>query len=82
MRLIMTIVKATEKGHVIIPAYLRKKHHIKKGSRVGIYEGPEGDIILKPLPDNPVEATKGILKGKSSLLKALLKERTDEATRE
>ncbi len=78
----MTIVKATEKGHVIIPAHLRKKHHIKKGSRVGIYEGPEGNIILKPLPDDPVEATRGMLKGKSSILKALIKEREEDAGRE
>ena len=77
----MTVVRATEKGHVIIPADLRKKHHIKKGSRVGVYEGKGGVIILKPLPDNPVEATQGILKGKTSLLKALLRDRKEEAAR-
>ena len=77
----MTVVRATEKGHVIIPAYIRKKHHIKKGSRVSVYEG-EGDvIILKPLPNNPVEATRGMLKGKTSLLNALLKDRKEEAKR-
>ncbi len=77
----MIVVKTTEKGHVIIPASLRKKHHIKKGSRVGVYEGRDGVIILKPIPDNPVEATRGILKGKTSLLKALLKDRREEAER-
>ncbi len=77
----MTVVKATEKGYVIIPAHLRKKYHIKKGSRVNVYEG-EGDvIILKPLPNNPVEATRGMLKGKTSLLNALLKDRKEEAKR-
>ncbi len=77
----MTVVRATEKGHVIIPVHLRKKHHIKKGSRVSVYEG-EGDvIILKPLPNNPVEATRGMLKGKTSLLNALLKDRKEEAKR-
>lgn len=35
----MTIVRATVKGQVIIPAELRKKHKIKKGSKVCIYEG-------------------------------------------
>ncbi|TAN45387.1 MAG: AbrB/MazE/SpoVT family DNA-binding domain-containing protein [Nitrospirae bacterium] len=77
----MVVVKTTEKGHVIIPAGLRKKHHIKKGSRVGVYEGEDGLIILKPLPDNPVDATKGLLKGKTSLLSALLKDRKEEAKR-
>lgn len=52
----MTVAKATEKGYVIMPADLRKRHHIKKGSEVAIYEGEGGTIILKPLPDNPVDA--------------------------
>jgi AbrB family looped-hinge helix DNA binding protein len=77
----MTVVRATEKGHVIIPVELRRKHHIKKGSRVGVYEGEGGVIVLKPLPDNPVEASRGLLRGKGSLLHALLKERKEEAKR-
>ena len=77
----MTVVKATEKGHVIIPAGLRKKYHIKKGSKVSVYEGEDGAIILKPLPDNPIEASKGMLKGETSLLNALLRDRKDEAKR-
>jgi len=77
----MFVVRATEKGYVIIPARLRKKHRIKKGSRVGVSEGEGGVIILKPLPDDPVEATKGMLRGKTSLLDALLKDRREEARR-
>ncbi len=77
----MAVVKATEKGHVIIPAGLRKKYHIKKGSKVNVQDGEDGTIILKPLPDNPVEATKGLLKGKTSLLNALLKDRKEETKR-
>lgn len=38
-------------------------------------------IILKPVPEDPIEASKGILKGKSSLLKALLRDRQEEAKR-
>ena len=37
--------------------------------------------LLKPLPDDPVEASRGILKGKTSLTKALLKDRREEAKR-
>lgn len=77
----MSIVRTTEKGQVVIPAHLRKKHHIKKGSRVHIYEGEDGVIIVKPLPEDPIEATKGMLKGKSSLLEALLKDRKEETER-
>lgn len=73
------IAKATVKGHVVIPAELRKKYKIKKGSRVNIYEGEGNVIIIKPLPEDPIEASKGMLKGKTSILKALLKDRQEEA---
>jgi AbrB family looped-hinge helix DNA binding protein len=74
------IAKATIKGQVVIPIELRKKFNIKKGSRMSIYEG-EGNIIIKPLPEDPIEASKGMLKGKTSMLKALLKDREEEAKR-
>lgn len=77
----MSIVKATIKGHVVIPAELRKKYHIKKGSRVSIYEGEGGVIIIKPLPEDPIESSKGMLKGDTSIIKTLLKDRREEARR-
>jgi AbrB family looped-hinge helix DNA binding protein len=75
------IARATIKGQVVIPAELRKKYNIKKGSKVNIYEGEGNVIIIKPLPEDPIEASKGMLKGKTSLLKALLRDREDEASR-
>ena len=77
----MAIAKATVKGHVVIPADLRKKYMIKKGSKVSIYEGEGGVIIIKPLPDDPIEYARGMLKGDTSLVKALLKDRHEEARR-
>ena len=76
----MTISKATIKGQVIIPAELRKKFNIKKGTRVSIVEGEGQVILIKSLPDDPIEASRGMLKGKTSLTKALLKDRHKEAT--
>ncbi len=73
------IAKATVKGQVVIPAELRKKYKIKKGSKVNIYEGEGNVIIIKPLPEDPIEASKGMLKGKTSILKALLKDRQEDA---
>jgi AbrB family looped-hinge helix DNA binding protein len=73
------IAKATTKGQVVIPADLRKKFNIKKGSKVSIYEGEGNIIIVRPLPEDPIEASKGMLKGKTSILKALLKDREEEA---
>ncbi len=75
------IAKATIKGQVVIPADLRKKFNIKKGSKVSIYEGEDNVIIIRPLPEDPIEASKGMLKGKPSILKALLKDREEEAKR-
>jgi len=77
----MTISKATIKGQVLIPARLRKKFNIKKGTRVSITEGEGNVILIKPVPDDPIEASRGMLKGKTSMTKALLKDRHDEARR-
>ena len=77
----MTISKTTIKGQVIIPAPLRKKFNIQKGTRVAIMEGEGRVILIKPLPDDPIEASRGMLKGKTSLTKALLKDRLVEAKR-
>ena len=77
----MTISKTTVKGQVVIPAPLRKKYNIKKGTRVAISEGEGNVIVIKPLPDDPIEASRGMLKGKTSLMKALLKDRNEEAKR-
>jgi len=44
--------------------------------------GGEGRVILiKPLPDDPIEASRGMLKGKKSLTKALLNDRQEGAKR-
>ena len=77
----MTISRATVKGQVIIPAPLRKKFNIKKGTRVAIIEGEGNVILIKPLPDDPIEASRGILKGKTSMIKALIKDRREESKR-
>jgi len=77
----VTVAKATIKGHVIIPAALRKKYKIKKGSKLSVYEGEGGVIIIKPLPEDPIDASRGVLKGGASVLKALLKDRREEARR-
>jgi AbrB family looped-hinge helix DNA binding protein len=77
----MTISRATVKGQVIIPAPLRKKFNIKKGTRIAIIEGEGNVILIKPLPDDPIEASRGVLKGKTSMIKALIKDRREEAKR-
>ncbi len=77
----MRISRATTKGQVIIPAELRKKLNIRKGTRIAIFEGEGQVILMKPLPDDPIEASKGMLKGRTSILDSLMKDRQEEAKR-
>ncbi len=44
-------------------------------------EGEGWVILIKPLLDDPIEASRGMLKGKKSLTKALLNDRQEEAKR-
>jgi len=76
----MTIITTTEKGQVVIPAEIRKRHHISKGTKFAVIE--KGDeIILKPLFRNPVKDARGLYKGGKSALKALTIDRREEAKR-
>jgi AbrB family looped-hinge helix DNA binding protein len=78
----MNMVSVSEEGRIVIPASLRKKFHLKKGTKIRIEEVEGGIMVLKPLTDDPVEKSKGMLKGKTSLLKSLLEDRQKEAARE
>jgi len=73
----MAIVKTTVKGQIVIPAKLRKKYHISKGTRVKIVER-DGEIVIKPLLRNPVKEARGIFKEGGSALKALLAGRAED----
>jgi AbrB family looped-hinge helix DNA binding protein len=75
------ISRATTKGQVIIPAALRKKFNIRKGTRIAIFEGEGRVIVMEPLPDDPIEASRGMLKGPTSILDSLIKDRREEAKR-
>ena len=76
----MTISQTTVKGQVVIPADLRKKYHIQKGSRLAILDRG-GEIILKPLGNDPIHQGLGMVKEGRSALKELLRDRMFEAKR-
>ena len=70
----MAVVTSTVKGQIVIPADIRKKFKIEKGSRVNVYE--KGDkIIVEPLPDDPIQEGRGMLKTRGRVLKALMEDR-------
>lgn len=74
----MPVVKATEKGQVVIPVEIRKKYHISKGTKVIVLD-KDGEIIMRPLFKEPVKEARGILKKGSSALKVLIEDRREEA---
>ncbi len=77
----MTVVTASSRGQIVIPKEIRERLQIVPGKKLLIKA--EGDhVIIKPLPDDPVEHFCGIFKGGSSLTKALLHERRRERKRE
>lgn len=76
----MPVTTLTIKGQVVIPASLRAKLKIHKGSRLSVEE-KNGRIIMVPLPEDAVSAGRGLLKSKGRILRSLLQDRKDEAKR-
>jgi len=74
----MTVVTPTIKGQIVIPAVLRKKFGIIKGTPINIYV-QNNKIILEPIHEDPVQQGKGILKTKGRVLKRLISDRKEEA---
>ena len=77
--------RATEKGQIVIPAALRKKFGIKKGTRIQIYE-QDDHIILNPLSPQlirqKIEKLYGSVKGGRSLTEELEAERARDREKE
>ncbi|MGH8567917.1 MAG: AbrB/MazE/SpoVT family DNA-binding domain-containing protein [Gammaproteobacteria bacterium] len=71
----------SSKGQLVIPARLRRRLGIRKGTKVHLIE--EGDrLILQPVTREFIRKLRGSLKGTPSILDKLLKERRREGRRE
>jgi AbrB family looped-hinge helix DNA binding protein len=57
-----THTTATVKGQVLIPAPLRKKYGIKKGTRIFVGE-ENGHIFLQPITPAFIRSLRGLSKG-------------------
>ncbi len=75
------IIRASKKCQIVIPAEIRRRMGIKPGEYFHVEES-DGQIVLQPLGDDPVEACHGMLAGGPSLTKELLKERAADRERE
>ena len=67
----------TTKGQLVIPAKLRRKYAIRKGTQVAFLER-ENCLVLQPLTPEFIRSLRGSLKGEPSSLKILLEERKKE----
>ena len=67
----------TSKGQLVIPAKLRRKFGIRKGTRISIRED-NLKLVLQPITDRYIESLRGSLKGGPSLTAFLKKERRRE----
>jgi AbrB family looped-hinge helix DNA binding protein len=74
----MDVVKATVKGQILIPASLRRKYQIERGTPLRVYD-KRNRIIVEPMIGDPVEEGRGILKTKGKVLRALIRDRKREA---
>lgn len=70
--------KVTQKGQVLIPAPIRKKLGITRGSKLKVEEHA-GEVILKPLLKNPIKEARGMLREGKSALDELLRSRKEES---
>jgi len=77
----MNAVTISAKGWLVIPVELRKKYELREGSRVVLVDYG-GVLAIVPAMSKPVEAARGMLKGRRSLLKALAQEKARERERE
>lgn len=70
----------TTKGQMVIPARLRRRFGIKKGTVVALSED-DGKIILQPMTRDFIHRLRGSLKEGPSALGILLSERKRERHR-
>lgn len=73
-------VTVSEKGWVVIPADLRKKYNLHPGAEVSVVDYG-GVLALVPAMARPVRQAAGLLKGRTSLTRALLAEHRRERSR-
>jgi AbrB family looped-hinge helix DNA binding protein len=69
------------RGQTVIPRAIRDKLGIESGTKLH-WEVRGGTLIAVPLPDDPIKASIGILKGRGPTVADLLADRQQERRRE
>ncbi len=77
----MAVVTTSARGQIVIPRDIRRKLDIIPGKKLLItVEGER--VVIQPLPDDPIQAFRGIFAKGDSLTKALIKDRKEERCHE
>ncbi|MBM4046422.1 MAG: AbrB/MazE/SpoVT family DNA-binding domain-containing protein [Planctomycetes bacterium] len=74
----------TSKGQLVIPAKIRRRFNIKKGTRVNFIE-QDGRIVLQPVTREYIRSFRGIFKlrpGEKRVTQELIEEHAEEVRRE
>lgn len=77
----MMITIVTTKGQIVIPAKIRRRLNIKRGTKLYIEERDD-ELVIKAVTPGYFEKMAGILQTKGKLSKALLAERAKDKERE
>ncbi len=72
----MPIVSTSSKGQIVIPAQLRRKYNIGRGTKLNVLDG-DGEIILRPVLQDVVRQARGLFRGGVSSLQELTRERRE-----
>ena len=73
---------STSKGQIVIPAEVRRKFAIKKGTRIAIQvDEASRTIVLKPITEEFIQSLRGVDRN-AGMLEALMKERKLDRQRE
>jgi AbrB family looped-hinge helix DNA binding protein len=67
----------TVKGQIVIPAKIRKKFGIKKGTKIAFIE-QNNKLIIQPLDKSYFESLAGMLGSEGDMLKSLMEDKKQE----
>jgi len=70
----------TVKGQIVVPANIRRKFGIKKGTKIAFIE-QHGKLFIQPLDKRHFESLAGILGTNGKLLKSLMEGKKGERAR-
>ena len=67
----------TTKGQIVVPAKIRRKFGIKKGTKIAFIE-QSGKLMIQPLDKSYFESLAGVLATEVRMLKSLMEDKKKE----